>query len=59
MKFQVTLNAKMTMSDLQRFPGNLFLIKNVEETVVFLTRNVFISVSFSFSFASYKQVGRE
>ena len=33
-------------------PENLNLIKNVEDTVVFLTLNVFISASFSI--ASYK-----
>ena len=45
--FQVTLHAKMAMPDLQRYPLNLNLIKNVEETVIFLTRKMFVSVSFS------------
>ena len=31
--FQVTLLAKMSMPDLQRYPWNLNLIKNVEETL--------------------------
>ena len=43
----------MSMPDLQRFPWNLTQIKNVEDNVVFLTRKVFISSSFSD--ASYKQ----
>ena len=29
--FQMTLHAKMAMSDLQRFPGNLNLIKNLKD----------------------------
>ena len=43
----------MTMPDLQWYPRTIRLIKNVEDTLVFLTRKVFISVSFSI--ASYKQ----
>ena len=41
----------MTMSDLQRYPGNL--VKNVEDIVVFLIQKVFMSVSFYI--ASLKQ----
>ena len=41
--FQVTLHANM--SDLQRYPWNLYLINNVEDTIVFLTPTVFISAS--------------
>ena len=40
----------MEMPDLQRYPWNLTLIKNVEDTIVFLTWKVFISVSFSSAF---------
>ena len=43
----------MTMSDLQQYPWNHNLIKNVEDIVVFLTGKVFISVSFFI--ASYMQ----
>ena len=35
------------MSNFQWYPLNLNLIKNIEDTVVFPTRNVFISASFS------------
>ena len=35
------------MPDLQRYPWNLYLIKNVKDTVVILFQKVFISVSFS------------
>ena len=52
-KFKVTLHGKMAMPDLQRYPWNFIRIKNVEDTVIFLTRKVFISVSFSN--VSYKQ----
>ena len=41
------------MSDLQQYRWNLCLIKKVEDTVVFLTRKVILSVSFFI--ASYKQ----
>ena len=34
----------MTTFDLQRYPWNLYLMKNVEDNVVFPTRKVFISV---------------
>ena len=37
----------------QWYPGNLNLIKTVEDTVVFMTQEVFMSVGFSL--ASYKQ----
>ena len=49
--------AKMPMPDLQQHPKIRNLIKNVEDTVVFLTREVYISVSFSI--ASYKQEMRK
>ena len=50
----MSLYSKMTMPDLQRYPGNLNLINNMRDTVVFfLTRKVFISVTFSS--ASYEQ----
>ena len=39
--------------NLQRYPWNINLIKNVEDTVVFLTKKVLLCVSFSIS--SYKQ----
>ena len=47
----------MAMPDLQLYHRNLNLIKNVEDTVVFLTRKVFISVSFAI--ALYKQEMRK
>ena len=37
----------MKMLYLQRYPRNLNLIKNMEDTVVFLNRKVLISMSFS------------
>ena len=37
---------------LKAYPGNVNLIKNVEDTVVFLNRKLFIFLSFSI--ASYK-----
>ena len=43
----MTLHAKMTMPNFYRNCWNLNLIKNVEETVVFLTWKVFISLRFS------------
>ena len=39
--------AKMKTSDLQRYSWNLNLINNVGDIVVFLTRKMFISESFS------------
>ncbi len=51
----MNLNAKMAMSGLQRYPWNLNLIKNVEDTVVFLTRKEFISVRMTFSLLFHKQ----
>ena len=42
-----SLYEKIEIPDLQRYPWNLDLIKNVEDNVVFLTRKVFISVNFS------------
>ena len=36
----MTLHAKMTMPDSQWYPQNLYLIKNVEDKVGFLTRSV-------------------
>ena len=42
-----SLYEKMEIPDLQRYPWNLDLIKNVEDNVIFLTRKVFISVNFS------------
>ena len=47
----------MAMRDLQRYPWNFILIKNVEDIVVFQTQEVFISLSFSIT--SYKQDMRE
>ena len=44
--YRVTVHAKMAMLDLQRYPWNLNLIKNVEDVFVFMTRKMFISVSF-------------
>ena len=41
------------MLDLQRYPENVDLIKNVEDTVVFLARKVFIFLTFSIN-ASYR-----
>ena len=41
------------MPDLQHYPWNLNLNKNVEDIVVFLTQQVFISISFFV--ASHKQ----
>ena len=53
----MTLHAKIAMSDLQRYPWNLRTIKNVEEVVVFLDRNLF---NFNnFSIALYKQEMRK
>ena len=49
----MTLYAKIAMSDLQRYPRNINLIKTVEDIVGFLTRNVFITVNFSI--VSYRQ----
>ena len=43
----MALRQKMPMPDLQRYPRNFNLIKNVEETVVFLTQKVFNSDNFS------------
>ena len=37
----VTLRAKMSMSGLKWYNSNFYLIKNVEESVVFLTRKVY------------------
>ena len=37
----MTLHAKISKFDLQRYSWNLDLIKHVEDTVVFLTRKVF------------------
>ena len=37
----VTLRAKMLMSGLKWYNSNFYLIKNVEESVVFLTRKVY------------------
>ena len=42
--FQATLITKRTMTDLQLYPWNNDLIKNVGNTVVFLTRKVFILI---------------
>ena len=39
----MTLNPKMTQSDLQRYPWNLYLINNVEDIVIFLGLKVFNS----------------
>ena len=48
----MTLHEKMAMLDLQRYPLNLNLIKNAEDTVAILrTRKVFNS--YNFSIASY------
>ena len=47
----------MTMPDLQRYPCNPNLIKNVEDTVDFLTPQVFNSVNFSIE--SYEQERRK
>ena len=55
--FQVTLYAKMTMPDSQRYPWNLYLNKTVDYTVVFLTRTLFIFDHFSI--ASYKELMRK
>ena len=41
----MTLHAKMTMPDLQLYPGNFNLIKNMEEIFVFLTQCLFLWVS--------------
>ena len=38
----MTLHERMAMSDLQRYPWNINLIKNVEDTVVFLTGKVYL-----------------
>ena len=35
------LHAKMAMPDSQRYPGNLYLINNMEDIVVFLGLKVF------------------
>ena len=43
------------MPDLQRYPWNHNLIKNVEDNFVLLTQKMFISVNFSI--VSYKQEG--
>ena len=55
--YQVTLHLNMIMPDLQQYPGNLNLIKDVEDTVVFLTPKMFISVNFYI--ACYKQEMRK
>ena len=39
----MTLNPKMTLSDLQRYPWNLYFINNVEDIVIFLGLKVFNS----------------
>ena len=49
----MTLHARSAIPELQQYPWNLNLIKNVEDTIVFLTRKVFTSESFSIAF--YKQ----
>ena len=43
----------MTMPDLQQYHWNLYLSKNVEDTIDFISRKVFNS--YHFSIASYKQ----
>ena len=53
----MTLHAKIAMSDFQRYPWNLHAIKNVEEIVVFLDRNLFNIDNFSIAF--YKQEMRK
>ena len=50
---KVTLHAISAIPELQQYPWNLNLIKNVEDTIVFLIRKVFIYESFSMAF--YKQ----
>jgi len=58
-KVQVTLHSKIAMLDLQRlYPYNLNLIKNVEDldTVVFLTRKVFVLIIFQLLLKSKKCV---
>ena len=50
-QFQVTLQTKVAMPDLQRYPCHPNLVQNVEDIVVFLTRKVFISVNFSIDFS--------
>ena len=49
----MTFYSKLTMPDSQRYPWNLNLIKNVEDTVFFRTQKVFIFVSFFI--ASFKK----
>ena len=44
----------MAMPEFQQYHLNINLIKNVKDTVVFLTRKLFISVSFSIAF--FKQI---
>ena len=53
----MTLNAKMTMPDSQRYPWNHYQIINEKDIVVFLIWKVIISVSFSIT--SYKQEVRK
>ena len=42
------------MPDLQRYPRNLNRIRSVDEIVVFLTRKVFIFVSFSIAYSKHE-----
>ena len=49
----MTVQAKMALPDLQRYPWKLKMIKNMEVTVGFLIWKLFISKSFSVAF--YKQ----
>ena len=53
-----TLHVKMAMSDSQRHHTKKHLCVNVEETVVFLTRN-FFSLSFSIVFFIKKKTANE
>ena len=56
-KFQVTLYAKMAMPDLQRYPGNLYLVTSLEDIVIFLGLKVLNSDnSYMFSSSRNAQV---
>ena len=52
----MTLHAKMTMFDLQRYPWNLTLINILEDTIVYLTQKLFFFLWISQLFLTKKKV---
>ena len=58
LEIQVTYQLKMIMSDLQQYPLNIYLIKNVVAIVVFLQpgKCLLLTISFIFSKAEIRKL---